>query len=69
MTTPETIAAVAPLIGSKWGYQDEYRAFIGERCDQCGGRGDGNPCTLCRDEIKAGIPGRDDYQPEPKETP
>lgn len=38
MTTEQTLAEVAPLIGTKWGFAEDYAAFIGPKCVICSRR-------------------------------
>ncbi len=46
MNTDQVIDSVAPLLGTKWGYADDYRRFIGPRCPVCQHRGCDNPACL-----------------------
>lgn len=55
MTTDETLAAVRPLIGTRWGYADDYAAFIGPRCPACSARGCTSPACLAA--VRADVQG------------
>ncbi len=49
MTTSQTIAAVAPLIGSKWGYQDEYAWILKPRAEAADDDPPEYDCYDCKD--------------------
>ncbi len=61
MNTDQTIAAVRPLIGTRWGFQDDYAAFVGPKCAICQARGCTSPACLAavRVEVQAMLGLRD----------